>query len=165
VIEKMLLYFTNNPETLIGSEIKKTDESLKSVFYNNGFWGRQVLGENDIFWEYKSATSIVFHQNRETLRQEFLKFINEEFNMDLDDVIQLNMDMCFDYRTSYPMTKKYSKDTLKYCLNLEESLLHLNHYDSMVNFDEKTFYHTSYHYQRKNRYWRCQLSEFQMNVL
>ena len=161
----MLLYFTNNPETLIGSEIKKTDESLKSVFYNNGFWGRQVLGENDIFWEYKSATSIVFHQNRDTLRQEFMKFIDDVFNMDLEDVIQLNMDMCFDYRTSYPMTKKYSKDTLKYCLNLEENLLHLNHYDSMTNFDEKTFFHTAYHYQRKNRYWKCHFSEFQMNPL
>lgn len=165
VIEKMLLYFTNTPETLIGSEIKKTDESLKSVFYNNGFWGRQVLGENDIFWEYKSATSIVFHQNRETLRQEFLKFINDEFNMDLEDVVQLNMDMCFDYRISYPMTKKYSKDALKYCLNLEENLLYLNHYDSGVKFDEKTFYHTSYHYQRKNRYWRCHISELQMKPL
>jgi hypothetical protein len=161
----MLLYFTNSPETLIGSEIKKTDESLKSVFYNNGFWGRQVLGENDIFWEYKSATSIVFHQNRDRLRQEFLKFINDVFNLDLENVIQLNMDMCFDYRTSYPMTKKYSKDTLKYCLNLEENLLHLDHYDSMVNFDEQTFYHTAYHYQRKNRYWKCHFSEFQMNPL
>jgi hypothetical protein len=48
---------------------------------------------------------------------------------------------------------------------LEENLLHLDHYDSMVNFDEQTFYHTAYHYQRKNRYWKCHFSEFQMNPL
>jgi hypothetical protein len=165
VVEKMLTFFINNPETLIGSEIRKTDESLKSVFYNNGFWGRQVLGENDIFWEYKSATSIVFHKNRSILQQEFNEFVIDEFGLDLEDLIKLNLDMCFDFRISYPLTKKYSKDTLKYSLDIEGNLLHLNHYDSEVKFDENKFYHTAYHYQRKNRYWRCQFSELQMKPL
>jgi len=83
----------------------------------------------------------------------------------LEDLIKLNLDMCFDFRISYPLTKKYSKDTLKYSLDIEGNLLHLNHYDSEVKFDENKFYHTAYHYQRKNRYWRCQFSELQMKPL
>lgn len=158
VVEKMLTYFINKPESLIGSEIIKTDESLKSVFYDKGFWGRQVLGPDDIFWEYKSATSIVFYQNKEKLIIELNDFISTEYNMNLSDVIKLNSDMCFDYKTSYPIKREYLKDTTKYCLKIEDNLLYFTHYDCDKEFDDKTFYHTSYHYQRKNRYWKCQIS-------
>ena len=53
VVEKLLSYFENKSDTIIGSEIQKTQELLDGVFNKGNFWGRQVLGDDDIFWEYK----------------------------------------------------------------------------------------------------------------
>jgi len=34
--------------------------------------------------------------------------------------------------------------------------LSITHWDSSIT-DELEFYHTTYHYQRKNRYWKCDI--------
>lgn len=156
VVEKMLVYFEGT-DTLIGGEIRKTKQSLSSVFNDGDFWGRQVLGQNDIFWEYKSATSILFHSNRDRLKNELIEFSKNVLEMDLEEVVSLNMDMCFDYRKKYPYSKTYKSDVLKYSFNIDKNIVNLNHYDSNKNFDEVGFYKTAYHYQRKNRYWRCEI--------
>jgi hypothetical protein len=152
VVEKMINYFSNN-ETIIGSELVNTHESLRGVFEENKFWGRQVLGNDDIFWEYKGATSIVFSQNRGKLKSELIEFCKEEYNLDLKDVVDFNMDMCRDYNTEYPITKEYNKDTLKYTIDKSNTLVTLTHWDS-EQLSPTEFYHRAYHYQRKNRYWK-----------
>lgn len=156
VVEKMLNYFEQK-DGVISKEIKETKESLKSVFYESKFWGRQVLGDDDIFWEYKSATSIIFYKNRDQLRTELNSFCNDILNLDLTDVINLNLDMCFDYKLEYPIQKHYKEETIKNCLNIDKKSLTLYHYDNGKHTDENTFYKTSYHYQRKNRYWKCDI--------
>lgn len=156
VVEKMLIYFQNTV-TLIGEEIKETEKSLTSVFNYGKFWGRQVLGDEDIFWEYKSATSIIFHNNREKLKNELIDFSTNILKLNLEEVVTLNMDMCFDYRKKYPYVRNFSTDVLKYCFNIDKNMVNLNHYDKDVIFEDIEFYKTSYHYQRKNRYWRCEV--------
>ena len=155
VVEKMLEYFMNT-ETLIGSELKATVESLSSVFNEQKFWGRQVLGKEDVFWEYKGATSIVFYKNKEKLALELEKFCKDIYEVDAKDAIKLNHDMCFDFTQTYPQTKYYNTDTTQYCLGTPISEITIDHYDKR-ELTEKEFFHTAYHYQRKNRYWRCEI--------
>ena len=155
VVEKMLEYFMNT-ETLIGSELKATVESLSSVFNEQKFWGRQVLGKEDVFWEYKGATSIVFYKNKEKLALELEKFCKDIYEVDAKDAIKLNHDMCFDFTQTYPQTKYYNTDTTQYCLGTPISEITIDHYDKR-KLTEKEFFHTAYHYQRKNRYWRCEI--------
>lgn len=49
----MYSYFENKENSIIGQEIRESEDSLRGVFERQKFWGRQVLGDDDIFWEYK----------------------------------------------------------------------------------------------------------------
>jgi putative methyltransferase len=157
VVQKMLDYFKDN-NTLISKEMKATYDSVKGVFTDNKFWGRQVLGEKDIFWEYKGATSIVFHQNRKQLRKELLQFTKDVYDLDLKKVVEFNFDMCHDYRREYPWIKKYGEDVVKNCTGLDSDWVKIEHWDDSIK-EDLDFYHTAYHYQRKNRYWKCSVEE------
>ena len=156
VIEKMLEYFMGT-NTLIGSELQETVDSLSAVFDKQEFWGRQVLGDDDVFWEYKGATSIVFYQNKDQLKSELELFCLEKLGLEINDVVDLNIDMCHTNDRQYPITKKYNVDTIKHCLDLEGSTITLDHYDK-EQMTDKEFFHVAYHYQRKNRYWRCKVT-------
>lgn len=157
VVEQMLDYFLDS-KTLIGQELKDTIDSLSAVFNEQKFWGRQVLGDDDVFWEYKGATSIMFAKNRDKLSKELLQFCIYELGLNIEDVINFNMDMCLEYKQSYPLNKTYKKDTLKHTVGLSKTNVVLDHYDK-EELTERKFYHVAYHYQRKNRYWRCQIQE------
>ena len=156
VIEKMLEYFMGT-DTLIGRELQATVDSLSSVFDEQKFWGRQVLGDDDVFWEYKGATSIVFYQNKEKLKSELQSFCSKKLNLDASDAIDLNIDMCHTNDRTYPITKKYNSDTVKHCLELNTDTITLDHYDK-EEMTDRQFFHVAYHYQRKNRYWRCKVT-------
>lgn len=151
--EKIINYFTDKKDSLIGSEIFKTHESIRKVFEENAFWGRQVLGKDDVFWEYKGATSIIFSQNREKLKQELKEFCFQQFGDDLSDVVEFNLDMCVNPNINYPIIKEYKSDTLKCSLNLDASKIEIKHWD-IEELSLIQFYHKAYHYQRKNRYWK-----------
>ena len=110
-----------------------------------------------MFWEYKGATSIVFYQNKEKLKAELYDFCLNKLGIEMSGAIDLNIDMCHTNDREYPLTKKYSLDTVKYCLGLETETLTLDHYDK-EEMTDKEFFHVAYHYQRKNRYWRCSYS-------
>lgn len=154
IVEEMFEYFYNKENSIIGKEIRESENSLRGVFERGEFWGRQVLGDDDIFWEYKGATSIVFSNNRDRLQSELSDFCKDRFNEDLSDVVRFNLDMCRDYTNIYPLEKTYKKDTLKNTIGVEEETIILDHWDK-EELEPLEFYHRAYHYQRKNRYWRC----------
>ena len=154
IVEEMFEYFENKQDSIIGQEIRESEDSLRGVFERGEFWGRQVLGDDDIFWEYKGATSIVFSQNRDKLQTELSEFCKDRFGEDLSDVVRLNLDMCRDYTNIYPIEKTYKKDTLQNTLGIESETITLDHWDK-EELKPLEFYHRAYHYQRKNRYWRC----------
>ena len=156
VIEKLYDYFIDKKDTLIGNEIIQTKTLLNDVFNKGAFWGRQVLGDDDIFWEYKGATSIVFLENKEKLKEELNYFIKDIYDKELTDVLDFNIDVCKDYKETYPITKTYKKDTLKYTVDLDGTDVVLSHWDS-ENLKPKDFYHRAYHHQRKNRYWKLKV--------
>ena len=156
IIEKMLEYFMGT-DTLIGRELQETVDSLTAVFDKQEFWGRQVLGDDDVFWEYKGATSIVFYQNKEQLKNELSDFCLNKLQLQVQDAIDLNIDMCHTNDRTYPFVRTYNEDTVKHTLGIEGSTLTLDHYDKKEMTD-KEFFHLAYHYQRKNRYWRCKVA-------
>ena len=151
-IESMLDYFFTK-KCLIGSEIRVTEKHMHDVFHGDSFWGRQVL-ENDIYWEYKSASSVVFHQNRDKLKHEIVDFVYNQYKIDVLDVVEFNIHMCKDPNIKYPYNIKITKDTGTYCLNNDSTDLQVDHWDK-EELEERQFYHVAYHYQRKNRYWKC----------
>jgi len=151
-IESMLNYFYTKT-CLIGSEIRSTEKHMHDVFYGDSFWGRQVL-ENDIYWEYKGATSVVFHQNREKLKHELVDFVFAQYEIDVSDVVAFNIHMCKDPNTKYPYNIKVTKDTSTHCLHTDSTNLQIDHWDKEI-LDERKFYHVGYHWQRKNHYWKC----------
>ena len=54
IVEEMYSYFENKEDSIIGQEIRESENSLRGVFERESF-GRQVLGDDDIFWEYKGG--------------------------------------------------------------------------------------------------------------
>ena len=153
LIDSMLNYFRNT-RTTIGREIDATEKSFVDVFLNGGYWGRQVLGKQDILWEYKGASSIVFHKNRTKIYDELAKFLNDIYNLDNKDLNDINSMLCHDYRRTYPIAMNFNSDTVKHALDINSDRIVFDHWDKTVHSAEK-FYHIAYHYQRKNRYWRC----------
>tara|TARA_Y100001972_G_scaffold60301_1_gene73785 strand:+ start:264 stop:2162 length:1899 start_codon:yes stop_codon:yes gene_type:complete len=151
-IEAMLDYFITK-DSIIGNELRATQQQLNDVFHKGSFWGRQVI-ENDIFWEYNGATSINFHYNRKQLKYEMIEFVESEYQIDVSDVVEFNAHMCKDPNQTYPYNIKIKKDTAMYCLNTENINFELDHWDK-EHLEETKFFHVCYHWQRKNYYWKC----------
>jgi radical SAM superfamily enzyme YgiQ (UPF0313 family) len=151
-VERMLEYFLNR-ESLIGRELEQTENHMNQVFHGDKLWGRRVL-ENDIFWEYKGATSIVFDQNRNTLADELNQFVQQCYDLDVSEVVDFGLHMCKDPNKQYPYNIELSNDAAHWCLNSQAGEYSINHWDNSA-MDERKFYHVAYHWQRKTRYWKC----------
>jgi radical SAM superfamily enzyme YgiQ (UPF0313 family) len=61
-------------DCLMHDQYNETKRLLEHTLKGN-FWGRQMFGDNDIYWEYESASCIVYQQNRERFFNELKKFI------------------------------------------------------------------------------------------
>lgn len=147
------LWARDNPQTLIGKEHQLTTQSIRDVFEQGTFWGRQI--QDEVYWEYKSATSIVLHARRSNFDQELSAFLADTWGIANSDLIRLNSDLCFDWRKSYPITKSYDSDVLRRAININANQITLDHWDRHGVVDDRHFVHKAYHWQRKNRYWRC----------
>jgi hypothetical protein len=155
-VKEFALWAEQNPQTLIGQEHHHTQQAIRDVFEQGKFWGRQV--QDEVYWEYKSATSVVLHDKRSQLDQELSMFLADTWGIDIPDLIKLNSDLCFDWRKTYPVQKSYSSEVIKNSLNIDGITLTLDHWDKNNTTDDRHFVHKAYHWQRKNRYWRCSVS-------
>jgi len=77
---------TNN--CLIKDEYDNTkNEICKVLDGNTYFWGRQMFGTDDIYWDYESSSSIIFEKNRKHFFNDLKKFITKCYpNIDLNIV-------------------------------------------------------------------------------
>jgi hypothetical protein len=152
-IKDLIYYIESTKKGLLYREHLETQKSVLNVFENSGFWGRPIDGT---YWEYKSATCVNFHFQRKDLKKELAKFINDHYQIDDTELIDLNSDMCFDWRENYPIKKHISPNLSKLCFDNDISEFIIYHDDTSLK-DDSTFIKTVYHYQRKNRYWRCSI--------
>jgi putative methyltransferase len=155
-ITAFIKYIEDKKPQLLYEEHSNTVDGLYSVFQKATFWGTLI---NDIYWEYKSATSVKFHHNRDKLKNELEGFMKYVYNIDSQKLIDLNSDMVFDYRKSYPYLLSIDKDTSKHCLGIDSTEVVIDHYDKNNIDDDDLFVKKAYHWQRKNRYWKCSLSK------
>jgi putative methyltransferase len=148
--------WVNKSSGFMWQEHIKTLNGFCEVFDSNGIWGRQ-LAPGDVYWEYKSATSVQFHHNRDLVNQELALWLHDSYGIVYDELIDLNSSMCFNWQNNYPIKKTFPKNLIKTCLGLDAELLKFDHWDQdVVSHDQ--FCKVAYHYQRKNRYWKCQVT-------
>ena len=153
-ITAFIKYIEDKKPQLLYEEHSNTVDGLYSVFQKATFWGTLI---NDIYWEYKSATSVKFHHNRDKLKNELEGFMKSVYNIDNQKLIDLNSDMVFDYRKSYPYSLSIDKDTSEHCLGIDSTEVVVDHYDKNNIDNDDLFVKKAYHWQRKNRYWKCSL--------
>lgn len=152
-ITDLISYLELNKQGLLYDEHIETQNALLNVFDNSGFWGRLIDG---IYWEYKSATCVNFHFHRTELKKELTKFLKYQYNIDNKELIELNSDMCFDWRNDYPINKKLSRELTSFCFGTDIKEFEIYHHDNFLK-DDSEFIRKVYHYQRKNRYWKCSI--------
>ena len=64
IVEEMYSYFENKEDSIIGQEIRESENSLRGVFERGEFWGRQVLGDDDIFGNIKDNIYCIFTKQK-----------------------------------------------------------------------------------------------------
>ena len=159
-VAKDIIEYFSDDKTLIGCEITKTLESLKGVFEKGNFWGRSPTKNIDVLWDYKGASSIVFDLNREKLKSELKNFLYAFYKINNPCLLDINEHLCFDYRKEYPLEYCGNQKTIASVFNLDTSNIIFDHFDSNCFFETaEEFHYKAYHYQRKNRYWKCKVQK------
>ena len=152
-VELFIESLVDCPDTMIYQEHIETDSSIREVFEKQSLWGRNIDG---IFWEYKSATSVNFHRNRDILCTE-LKTIVKNFADVPDKVYEINDKICADWRRNYPLLVDIEPNLCGTLFGFNASQIQITHKDCSNIVDDSEFVRVAYHYQRKNRYWRCSI--------
>lgn len=152
VVRRLIEYITARGQGLLWEQHQLTEQGIRNVFDANSFWGTYI---NGVYWEYKSASCIAFHHNRTQLAQELVDFLNATFDFKLaEDLVKLNLALCVDWRTQYPLHVTINSTVCDLALGYDSTSLTIDHWDKTITSD-LDFVHKAYHYQRKNRYWRC----------
>jgi putative methyltransferase len=163
VFENMLKFIKANSNTCLHHEYQETLTHLKSTFEEQGFWGRRVLGDDDIYWEYKGASSVILHENSTKLLNELVAFMEQYYpSLPAFWPVFLNCLMCKNNTAQYPLSTKdidpLDEDLAEKMLGIRSNNLIIDHSDRSP-MDKKTFYHKAYHWNRKASYWRCTVSD------
>jgi len=155
--ESMLSWIEKSKNTLLHKEYKETQQHIYNTFHNKQFWGRKVRGDTDIYWEYKGASSIVLHDNKDILQNELTWFLQDVYELeDAYDIVKLNLAMTRDKDTQYPIVVENKSHIAHDMLDINSSVILIDHHDG-TTVDEM-WYNKAYHWDRKSRYWRCTAS-------
>jgi len=156
--ERLKGWIKDNPESMMGREYAATHEALRSTYDRGHFWGRQVLGAEDIFWEYKSASSVVFQANFAKLQFELEEFVAECFGEEYVRAVEYGLLACCNFSKNYPFEVKLDRGLVKEMFSIDSDRLKIDCQEKQGCKTEKDFYHLAYHYQRKNRFWKNSIS-------
>jgi len=152
VVKLLMDYVVNKRKGLLWEQHTITESGIKNVFDDNSFWGTYIDG---VYWEYKSASCIAFHHNRTDLAKELTEFVELTFKFPkAKELVDLNLSLCADWRVEYPIKIDVDRNLANTVLGIDADNLVIDHWDNLIT-DDKEFCHVAYHYQRKNRYWKC----------
>jgi radical SAM superfamily enzyme YgiQ (UPF0313 family) len=87
-------FYTNG---ILNTEYHITKQSLLKTINNGEFWGRQMFGDDDLYWEYESASSIGIQRNRQTYFNELLAFVQTTYHINAEEIVDKNNKQCIDY--------------------------------------------------------------------
>ena len=155
---RLFNWIKKNKHTWLYSEYAATKKCFEDVYAKRALWGRQVLGDDDIFWECKGASSIKIHENRFDFQREMEWFLSENFaGINTRAIMMCNLIMCRDRDMDYPFDIRVDRKVAQAMYGINASYVTIDHHDKG---NTNNYFNTAYHYQRKNGYWRCSISEF-----
>lgn len=138
----------------VAQEHHDTHDSLVGVFDRGQLWGRRVPGGGEVLWEYKSATSVRLHRDRDLWWEVLGEFLETHHPVPRS-VIDINRAMCVDWRQRYPIQISADADVMVRTLGIHAESVEVDHSDIANINDEDLFIHKAYHWRRKVCYWRC----------
>lgn len=109
-----LLYdWMKNNDCLMREQYYETKKCLEHTIDTGDFWGRQMFGEDDIYWEYESASCIIYERNRNRFLDDMAKFLKNclpDINL---NIIKLN-----DQQLICHQRDKKDLDFREFCINI-----------------------------------------------
>lgn len=82
---------------VLNDEYNTTKKSLLKTINEREFWGRQMFGSDDLYWEYESASSIGIQKNRHLHFSELSRFIKESYNLNAVNIVYKNDKQCINF--------------------------------------------------------------------
>jgi radical SAM superfamily enzyme YgiQ (UPF0313 family) len=74
-----LYEWSNQNNCIIKIECDIVRNNVKNVLKNKDFWGRQVHGSNDIYWEYETGSSCFIEKDRKNFYMQLEQFLSKTF--------------------------------------------------------------------------------------
>lgn len=142
-IYKNYYEYIKHNDNFVGREFLLTKQLLKNTIENSDFWGRQVFGSDDLYWEHESASAIIFEQNRKEYFDTLTQFITDTYGREYANFADMNDHMIISYERTYP-----------YILN-NHQINATNH----TNFQD--FCKIVWHQGRKTQKWKTKLTVIQ----
>lgn len=154
-VKDFIQYLIEQKDDIFYQEHNITRNSWADVFKKSAMWGRLIDG---VYWEYKSATCVKFHHRRREVFAFIERFVKEKYNVDRRDLFILNSAMCADWKAQYPIELNLDPAVAQCCLNLTADKVKISHWDRGIVSDTE-FVKVAYHYQRRSRYWICNVEQ------
>lgn len=164
LLENFLNYAKQEKNNLIYNEYTFLKKHFKKVLNNESRWGRKILSNCSKYFDPKSASSIVYYQNKKDYYELIYKWIKNNFGIDkneINEIIKFNDCVFFDYKRKYPFTKTFSKKFVNILFNNDKNIFTFDHYDANNVFELNEYCLKTFHWQRKNRYWHCSIKKSQ----
>jgi hypothetical protein len=127
-------------DNVIHREYDATYKILSHTIDTGDFWGRQIFGDDDIYWEYESASSIIYEQNRTEFYNDLKKFVTDIYGDKYTHIVNNNDLEVISFERSYP----YIADT--YTVEAEN-------YTDFVEFCQSIYWKG-----RRIRKWRTKVT-------
>jgi hypothetical protein len=158
LFDQLLAWIMQNKNSFLFGEYFATLTHITNTFEKSTFWGRQVLGPNDMYWDYRGATSVIFHQNKNVLSTELTQFLIDMFGLqNAQEIVDLNLLACKDKNTVYPVVVECNSDLAEKMFGIRSTCLRFDHKDQTV-LQESEFFKKAYHHNRKSKYWQCSIT-------
>lgn len=153
--ENMLQYAYDNPDSLIGMELKRTIESLEATLATKQPWGRILPTVRENFaWDFEEATAITIAKNKLQFYSEIKDYIVRVLKVDLDEEV---LEELFEYQTNAvldPTSSYPSRHTYHY--NIHEVIKYntpLKKKEHGIVFDGKSYEGDYYTWGKEVLWW------------
>ena len=153
------LQYCKDENNLVAEEYQITEKMYKDTLLGKTYSGRPIFGDDDLYWELKSATSIIFYKNKDKIFDILKNFLIDKHGIDqktAEQICSLNKTLHYDHRTTYPFEAKFDKNIINDCLDIDSDVITVDHWDKDKKYNNLFgAVQALFHFQRKNRYWKC----------
>ncbi|NBP00031.1 MAG: radical SAM protein [Proteobacteria bacterium] len=95
------------PNCLIREQLELTMHFLIDTLEHGEFWGRQLFGEDDVYWEYESASCIAYELDRQRYFNEMSNFMLTNFPLVDKEIVSQNDQQLISFNRKYPNRQVY----------------------------------------------------------